>query len=49
VQRPLASVVVGGMFIGPVLLLLVVPALQIMFLRASDAGAAGVVATKGRE
>jgi cobalt-zinc-cadmium resistance protein CzcA len=36
VQRPLASVVVGGMFIGPVLLLLVVPALQIMFLRETD-------------
>jgi heavy metal efflux system protein len=47
VQRPLASVVVGGMFIGPVLLLLVVPALQIMFLRASDAGPAG--AATGRE
>jgi cobalt-zinc-cadmium resistance protein CzcA len=36
VQRPLASVVVGGMFIGPVLLLLVVPALQILFMRGAD-------------
>jgi heavy metal efflux system protein len=27
VQRPLATVVVGGMLIGPILLLLVVPAL----------------------
>jgi cobalt-zinc-cadmium resistance protein CzcA len=36
VQRPLASVVVGGMLIGPVLLLLIVPALQIMFLRDDD-------------
>ena len=36
VQRPLASVVVGGMFIGPVLLLLIVPALQMMFLRSDD-------------
>jgi cobalt-zinc-cadmium resistance protein CzcA len=36
VQRPLASVVVGGMFIGPVLLLLIVPALQMMFLRDDD-------------
>ena len=28
VQRPLAAVVVGGMFIGPIVLLVVVPALQ---------------------
>ncbi|WP_439924940.1 efflux RND transporter permease subunit [Nitrobacter sp. JJSN] len=28
VQRPLAAVVVGGMFIGPIILLVVVPALQ---------------------
>jgi cobalt-zinc-cadmium resistance protein CzcA len=33
VQRPLATVVVGGMLIGPILLLLVVPALQVVFLR----------------
>jgi cobalt-zinc-cadmium resistance protein CzcA len=32
VQRPLATVVVGGMLIGPVMFLLVVPALQVMFL-----------------
>ena len=32
VQRPLATVVVGGMLIGPILLLLVVPALQVMFM-----------------
>jgi cobalt-zinc-cadmium resistance protein CzcA len=32
VQRPLATVVVGGMLIGPVLLLVVVPALQMAFL-----------------
>jgi cobalt-zinc-cadmium resistance protein CzcA len=32
VQRPLATVVVGGMLIGPVMLLLVAPALQMMFL-----------------
>ena len=32
VQRPLAIVVVGGMFIGPIMLLVVVPALQIAFL-----------------
>jgi heavy metal efflux system protein len=40
VQRPLATVVVGGMLIGPVLLLLVVPALQVMFLRDDDTLAA---------
>jgi len=33
VQRPLATVVVGGLLIGPVLLLLVVPALQTLFLQ----------------
>jgi heavy metal efflux system protein len=35
VQRPLATVVVGGMFIGPLLLLVVAPALRRIFL-ASD-------------
>ncbi|HEY4443258.1 MAG TPA: CusA/CzcA family heavy metal efflux RND transporter [Steroidobacteraceae bacterium] len=33
VQRPLATVVVGGMLIGPIMLLVVVPALQLVFLR----------------
>ncbi len=38
VQRPLAIVVVGGMLIGPIMLLLVVPALQTLFLgRGGDA------------
>jgi cobalt-zinc-cadmium resistance protein CzcA len=32
VQRPLATVVVGGMFIGPILLLIVAPALRRIFL-----------------
>jgi cobalt-zinc-cadmium resistance protein CzcA len=32
VQRPLAVVVVGGMLLGPILLLVVVPALQVLFL-----------------
>jgi cobalt-zinc-cadmium resistance protein CzcA len=36
VQRPLATVVVGGMFIGPILLLVVVPALQTLFLDRVD-------------
>ena len=39
VQRPLAVVVVAGMLIGPVLLLVVAPALQVMFL-AGEAGGA---------
>jgi cobalt-zinc-cadmium resistance protein CzcA len=32
VQRPLATVVVGGMFLGPIILLVVVPAVQTLFL-----------------
>jgi cobalt-zinc-cadmium resistance protein CzcA len=32
VQRPLATVVVGGMLLGPVMLLIVAPALQVMVL-----------------
>ena len=35
VQRPLATVVVGGMLIGPIMLLVVVPALQTFFLERS--------------
>ena len=31
-QRPLATVVVGGMLIGPIIMLVVVPALQTLFL-----------------
>jgi heavy metal efflux system protein len=41
VQRPLATVVVGGMFIGPIILLVVVPALLTLFL--GGAGPAGPV------
>jgi cobalt-zinc-cadmium resistance protein CzcA len=32
VQRPLATVIVGGMLLGPILLLIVVPPLQMIFL-----------------
>jgi cobalt-zinc-cadmium resistance protein CzcA len=32
VQRPLATVIVGGMLVGPVMLLVIVPALQSYFL-----------------
>src|ERR1700691_6122308 len=35
VQRPLATVVVGGMLLGAIMLLVVVPSLQLMFLRKS--------------
>jgi cobalt-zinc-cadmium resistance protein CzcA len=38
VQRPLATVVVGGMLIGPIMLLVVVPALQLVFLRKEQPG-----------
>jgi cobalt-zinc-cadmium resistance protein CzcA len=34
VQRPLATVVVSGMLIGPIMFLIVVPALQTFFLRS---------------
>jgi heavy metal efflux system protein len=36
VQRPLATVVVGGMLIGPIIMLVVVPALQTLFLEWRD-------------
>jgi heavy metal efflux system protein len=36
VQRPLATVVVGGMLIGPIVLLVVTPALQMLFLGRDD-------------
>ncbi|MBV8537815.1 MAG: efflux RND transporter permease subunit, partial [Alphaproteobacteria bacterium] len=36
VQRPLATVIVGGMLLGPVMLLVVVPALSLLFLGQDD-------------
>ncbi|HEV2394178.1 MAG TPA: CusA/CzcA family heavy metal efflux RND transporter [Verrucomicrobiae bacterium] len=39
VQRPLATVIVGGMFIGPIMLLIVVPALKMIVLGGAHAGA----------
>jgi cobalt-zinc-cadmium resistance protein CzcA len=36
VQRPLATVVVGGMLLGPIMLLIAVPPLRMMFLRNDD-------------
>ncbi len=45
VQRPLATVIVGGMIVGPIMLLLVVPALQLLILtwerRRAASGEAG--------
>jgi cobalt-zinc-cadmium resistance protein CzcA len=40
VQRPLATVIVGGMLIGPIMLLIVVPALQSLFLERQRPDAA---------
>lgn len=36
VQRPLATVVVGGMLIGPLMLLVIVPALRLVFIGKRD-------------
>ena len=49
VQRPLATVVVGGMLIGPIILLVVVPALQTLFLGRGEntAPAPAAVPTEG--
>jgi cobalt-zinc-cadmium resistance protein CzcA len=41
VQRPLATVIVGGMLIGPIMLLVVVPALQTLFLKDERRSAEG--------
>jgi heavy metal efflux system protein len=49
VQQPLATVVVGGMFLGPIILLVVVPALLTLVLegRGRPAGAAERTADEG--
>ncbi len=47
VQRPLATVVVGGLLIGPIVLLLVVPAMQTLLLHGRGAGTAGGSHTEG--
>jgi cobalt-zinc-cadmium resistance protein CzcA len=46
VQRPLATVVVGGMFIGPIILLVVVPALQTLFLDRTRGGSSATPAAE---
>ncbi|HEV3279273.1 MAG TPA: efflux RND transporter permease subunit [Terriglobia bacterium] len=42
VQRPLATVIVGGMLVGPVMLLLAVPALRMIFLGGETNGVSEV-------
>jgi cobalt-zinc-cadmium resistance protein CzcA len=37
VQKPLATVVVGGLLIGPIMLLVVVPALCTLFIKEKSA------------
>jgi cobalt-zinc-cadmium resistance protein CzcA len=37
VQRPLATVIVGGMLIGPVMLLLILPPLRLLFVKKESA------------
>jgi heavy metal efflux system protein len=49
VQRPLATVVVGGMFIGPLLLLVVAPALRKIFLAKESADGSHVEDAPGAE
>jgi cobalt-zinc-cadmium resistance protein CzcA len=46
VQRPLATVVVGGMLVGPIMLLVVVPALRMMFLEHEHGSHASPGATE---
>jgi cobalt-zinc-cadmium resistance protein CzcA len=45
VQRPLATVIVGGMLVGPVMLLIVVPALMILGRRGAQPPATSAPAT----
>jgi heavy metal efflux system protein len=47
VQRPLATVVVGGMLIGPMMLLVVVPALRMLISGKHDDSAPVAVSTLG--
>jgi heavy metal efflux system protein len=49
VQRPLATVVVGGMLLGPIMLLIVAPALQVMVVEWSQARRARRLSVAGEE
>jgi len=44
----LATVVVGGLLIGPLMLLVVVPPLRMVFLRGRDHGEGGASRRDGR-
>ncbi len=48
VQRPLATVIVGGMLLGPVMLLLAVPALRMMFLGRDNNHSSGEATGEAR-
>jgi cobalt-zinc-cadmium resistance protein CzcA len=48
VQRPLATVIVGGMLLGPVMLLLAVPALRMMFLGRDNSHSSGEATGEAR-
>ena len=45
VQRPLATVVVGGMLIGPIMLLIIVPALRLLLVGKHDEAVPGTART----
>jgi cobalt-zinc-cadmium resistance protein CzcA len=47
VQRPLATVVVGGMLIGPIMLLVVVPAMRMVFLGSDKESKPGTDGSEG--
>ena len=49
VQRPLATVIVGGMLIGPMMLLVVVPALQSLFLGRESSAPPATAADASRD
>jgi len=49
VQRPLATVVVGGMLLGPIMLLVVAPALQMLFLERRSPSPLGPRNVEGSE
>jgi len=49
VQRPLATVVVGGMLLGPIMLLVVAPAVQVLVLERVQARRARKAARQATE
>jgi heavy metal efflux system protein len=49
VQRPLTTVVLGGLLIGPIMLVVVVPALRMIFLGGDDTPTPEEPAERGDE